>query len=501
MDTFTKEYLYFGTDPAYFAQAKGVFDYVKMDTAKYGEPLKKKPRTRRPMTEENKDLVMPGLPCPDMEIEHNPPEAVPPESEVPSEFKAPLIKVPEKSESIIITGVRSGVRSGLVHINGKWYRLKGCGNNDQGFPTRALNSNGVATGEQEIRGCAYDYTTAREIIWTNRITSVLEKKDANLKCANRSLPGWWKYTLDNAPFPSIPRCCGLFETYGDRRLCTHLLHGIEKLLPMLVPEDIFKSQLTKFTSLFDPSRLTGDESEPIMPTPVAALCELPRAKDATKVPLEVPSLLSECLPFPENFSVDARWKPVWDQFANDLLNACKSSSSANIPLAYIYDRLGAEVGAILRIMHDNKISWGTFRDDLATHCNAHGNNVVVFPPAQPGKDNAWWLGPLDFDMTFSRCEHWDEKSFETEIVPVEFSSMKMTIGGDSEANSGVSEGATTIPGPLSVLVSTLRDSAVNGLVRGYEDSEKAHVERDQNDIEKAKAIMGLALILTADVIS
>lgn len=500
MNTFTKECLYFGTDPAYFAKAHGKFDYVNLDTVEYGEPLKKKPATRRLMAEENKDLVMPSIPCSDLKIEHYGPETLPPDTEVPSQLKSPLIKVPEDSKEIAFTGVRSGVRSGLIPIDGKWYRLKGCGNNDQGFPTRDIVSSGKPTGEKEIRGCAYDYTTSREIIWTDKITTALAEKDANLKCANRSVPGWWVYSIPDAPFPSIPRCCGVFETYGDRRLCTHLLHGLEKLLPVLFPGDTFKKQEASIMPLFDGSRVTGDQNDPITATHIALLCELP-CVNAAKAPLEVPSLLSTGIPFPENYSIDSRWKPLWNQFSDDLVRACKSSSSAKIPLGYIYDRLGAEAGAILRILHDKKISWGTFRDDLATHCNAHGNNVVVLPPAKDGEDNAWWIAPLDFDMSFAKSEHWDKESFESEIVPLEISSMKFTIGGDSESNSGVSEGALALPAPLSVLVCALRDTAVSGFTRGYEGSEKLNIECSPSDIEKAKGIIGLALIITANIIS
>lgn len=501
MDTFTKECLYFGTDLAYFAQASGKFDYVKLDSAKYGEPLKKKPNSRRTMTEENKDLVMPGLPCSDISIEHYNSEKLPSETELPTQFKTPLIKVPSTNDNIFITGVRSGVRSGLVFIDGKWYRFKGCGNNDQGFPTRAIVSNGVITKEQEIRGCAYDYTTSREIIWTDKITTLLKSKNTNLKCGNRSLPGWWEYSIPDAPFPTIPRCSGLFETFGDRRLCSHLLHGLEKLILILLPENIFKNQLISYLSLFNNFRHTDNENAPISSTSIALICDLP-CVNAVNVPLDISSILKSGIPFPENLSIDSRWKPLWTQFANDLINAYKVSSSTNVPIAYIYDRLGAEVGSILRILHDNKISWGTFRDDLATHCNAHGNNVVILPPqADFGKDNEWWVAPLDFDMSFSKCEHWDPESFESEIVNYEISSMKMTIAGDSEMNSGVSEGALDINGPLSVLVTALRDTAVSGFMRGYEDFEKVHMECSPSDIEKAKAIIGLALIISANVIS
>jgi len=40
---------------------------------------------------------------------------------------------------------------------------------------------------------------------------------------------------------------------------------------------------------------------------------------------------------------------------------------------------GKECGEVQRVMVDNEISWGTYEDLLAFHCNAHPNNMVLLP--------------------------------------------------------------------------------------------------------------------------
>ena len=86
---------------------------------------------------------------------------------LPEVIQRPLIKCPENystiSESLCV-GIASGRRSALIKLaNGKWYRLKGCGNDCEGFPVR-LTSSPVTTGSvvsscwQDIRGCAFPHT-------------------------------------------------------------------------------------------------------------------------------------------------------------------------------------------------------------------------------------------------------------------------------------------------------------------------------------------------------
>ncbi len=61
----------------------------------------------------------------------------------PAELARPVVKGPLSDETNGLCAVParpSGVRSALAFCasTGKWYRLKGCGNNDQGFTTRVV---------------------------------------------------------------------------------------------------------------------------------------------------------------------------------------------------------------------------------------------------------------------------------------------------------------------------------------------------------------------------
>jgi len=86
-------------------------------------------------------------------------------SEWPEEIlnivKEPMIKVSEqtaKDQGEKATGLASGIRSALVsvEIEGEevLLRLKGCGNNDQGFL--------MPGGHKEIRGCQFESSAFRE---------------------------------------------------------------------------------------------------------------------------------------------------------------------------------------------------------------------------------------------------------------------------------------------------------------------------------------------------
>jgi hypothetical protein len=88
-------------------------------------------------------------------------------------------------------------------------------------------------------------------------------------------------------------------------------------------------------------------------------------------------------------------------------------------------------------MHYHRISWGTYTDELGTHCNAHPNNLVI---KLSSLSSPFLLAPLDFDMSFIESSYlpnqMNNQSFN-EIIQLELSGFQLTLGGDSQANSGV----------------------------------------------------------------
>ena len=62
------------------------------------------------------------------------------------------------------------------------------------------------------------------------ISDVLSK--LNIPVGNRPI-GLWRYQLPGEPLPRLEKYCGLFETLGERRVGSHLIPGLESLLPHL----------------------------------------------------------------------------------------------------------------------------------------------------------------------------------------------------------------------------------------------------------------------------
>ena len=83
---------------------------------------------------------------------------------------------------------------------------------------------------------------------------------------------------------------------------------------------------------------------------------------------------------------------------------------ANLALGYLYARIGHDCGAVLRGLHREQVSWGTYQDGMCLdgktvgnlgqyHCNAHSNNFVLRSPKAGGEP---LVGFLDLDMAFDQ---------------------------------------------------------------------------------------------------
>ena len=146
----------------------------------------------------------------------------------------PLLKVSRTGEDAkapsAVRGVASGIRSALVKARGRWFRLKGCGNRDEGFLVEVKGDK----GEQTLRGCCFKHTADTELRMTQLACEVLAA--ASLDCANHPL-GCYCYTPQPSwPLQKISRYCAVFETCSNARLGDHLLGGLLKLLPHILPD-------------------------------------------------------------------------------------------------------------------------------------------------------------------------------------------------------------------------------------------------------------------------
>ena len=59
-------------------------------------------------------------------------------------------------------------------------------------------------------------------------------KEYDIPIGNRPI-GLWRYQLNGEPLPRLAKYCGLFETLGEKRVGSHLIPGLESLLPLLFP--------------------------------------------------------------------------------------------------------------------------------------------------------------------------------------------------------------------------------------------------------------------------
>jgi hypothetical protein len=145
----------------------------------------------------------------------------------------------------------SGKRSAIIFTENKnnnnnnsqiSIRLKGCGNNFEGFPLEGEKNH------KEIRGCQFKNTCLREQLISKKINEILQKK--NFFCGNYPI-GFYIYdsnfnqklneekgiSLKNEA-NLIEKYCGIFYTIGEKRLGSNFFKGFNYLLEKLFLNDI-----------------------------------------------------------------------------------------------------------------------------------------------------------------------------------------------------------------------------------------------------------------------
>lgn len=427
--------------------------------------------------------VVPAMPCVDVIIQ--PGASL--EGTLPALFHTPLFKQADGP----IPGFASGTRSGLIRTSeGVWVRLKGCGNNYEGFPSRPFSEE--KKDLITVRGCSFEHCAHRELF----ISHVLEgaMKGEGFIVANESL-GWFEYAVPQDPYPKIKKCCSLFKAHGEKRLGDHLLVGVELMMLDMISEEVAE----QVAQLFPADRKESGSSS-VSPTWMQYFCEPPAFVDAVnwKIKLQEVSLLA-----PSSLSA---WSDVWSAAASTLNRYIQQqqqqdqkkakeetegeegkstlSNDANL-LAYTVWRLGRDAGAILRLIHAANLSWGTYQDAIGGHCNAHANNFVILPPSEQ-KATGHLLAPLDFDMAFDRdsflalhqpkaqtqpgaataaAASSASSSLWRETLLTELANCRGSLAGDGMCNTGVTAVAET-PAKYEPMKWALRDT----LAMAFEDS-------------------------------
>eukprot|EP00945_MAST-04E_sp_MAST-4E-sp1_P002647 g2647.t1 len=487
--SFGSDEIFFGSEPIYFKRVQGYGVVVEPSSCSVSKSSSESTRERfYPIPARIGDgtlpAIVPCIPRLDIEVPGKPsPAAWASKSPLPFE---PWIKVTrgdeDSSNHVALKAYASGVRSGLVKSRrGVWYRLKGCGNHDQGFvvqPTRVkvYDDDGRAGSLRtyyQVRGCAFVHTA----ICDNYVSAQLNAKANLVPCANRPIGHWIYQGTTEMP---ITKCdaekgkdpfqtaCIVQQTYGDRRLYTHLLSGLLLLMDHLI--DPIDARVNDFLALFPDKRPTeiakGSSQKPgvsplTLPVDTSHFVDdqtmyesyLFQTNNAEQVGNGVhgftwqvprnPQTLARCLDFdfeehsPEALpcqwvldkrgkedccEMDPRWYTAWTSSCeklDQLLGQVRKKGKMSV-LPYLFSRLGYECGIFLNMLHaDCNTSWGTFQDSMCHesewHCNAHANNMVVLSPDvvrqdagtrnEHGRRDKSFLGFLDLDMAF------DEQAF------------------------------------------------------------------------------------------
>ncbi|GBG29102.1 Adenylyltransferase and sulfurtransferase MOCS3 [Hondaea fermentalgiana] len=406
-----------------------------------------------------------------------------------------LIKCTEQEAATEPSSLRcsaSGVRSAVVYLNGRAYRLKGCGNNEEGFVVEARGDN----GEEMVRGCLFSRTSSTEMHMSERVREVLAP--VGLRAGNTPV---CFYQYETPHLPAEATCfCNVYETLGDRRLGDHLLAGLELLMPSICVVDTDKSKSSSKSKNKNKSADTaravlqearGMEGDEVWDTATMAECGMPvhdmRDLFAIDLVAPAPDALDHVL-----------WAPTVDALEEALSKA--SGPSVLLQLAYV---LGWQCGVTCSALQAAEISWGTYPDETGVHCNAHANNMVVLD-AFVEQDEI--LAPVDFDMAFMR------DAFDPEILDQAHQTIFPREWDDLVAmeqhftSTGVSNTAAQAfaDSPLLALIrAAFRDTIVSGFDAALASDQPAHAAEcgfaDTPSAEAARALIVLSLLLTKDV--
>eukprot|EP01063_Lacrimia_lanifica_P011210 TRINITY_DN18017_c0_g1_i1.p1 TRINITY_DN18017_c0_g1~~TRINITY_DN18017_c0_g1_i1.p1 ORF type:complete len:890 (+),score=247.41 TRINITY_DN18017_c0_g1_i1:50-2719(+) len=424
--------LFFGSAPAYFIPVLGA---VAAAPAVIPDPA---PPARQTLPE---GVVVPETPAVPLAVADPTPAAS--GTTAPALFVTPVLKTnPAASKELPTAGgwapcagaahtptvvLTSGKRSALLQYKAPggrecWVRLKGCGNGeDGGFTLEPLGDN----GEMTPRGCGFRDSVLLELEMCRRVA-----EKTGLEVANTPM-GYFEYALPGDATPGIGKYCGVFETVGDKRAGDHLIAGMVELAALMLPA----SEPAAAEQGLRAARGLGADDD-CLPTDIAAACEMP-VGDCSRTALhEIPPP-----PRPD----DPCWNNAVERLHRRLLRAKRGTATPSI-LLHLARRIGWECGYALKALQDARISWGTFKDALGTHCNAHVNNFVVRP--SPGEH---LFAVLDFDMAFDEELHrtpsagGDLGSLDDIFKFERAAGMRQVLAGSDFASTGVAGKAELDP--------------------------------------------------------
>ena len=565
MEANYEEDLYFGDKYGYLYPCTGIFrsykkEYIQQDdlnkesiaeTLKYSEDLSY-------IKTEYKDYYVPVVPEPNIHFKNE--NLKDDENEKnDSILSQPLIKAKEIKDYPGLKCIISGHRSALVKDpkSGIYYRLKGCGNDELGFNIQKVQ---LFIVEIVTRGSQYDSTCFRELFYSEKADESLKKY--NIRCANLPV-GFWKYGKDlqilpkekvkkedlpnlENQVPEIDKYCGIFKTLGDKRLRTHLLCGLEKIMETIsklcVNKQLINEELlNEIKKIFPATRLpdkietfktikffgpinTSFEEWVKNPVYEKRHYDAIISCDQLKKEIEENKNLKIFIEQTENYdeicnllseNLSEKHKLMAKNIIENMKKEQKNGKKFFSTLLNIYIRIGYEVGRIKRCFQDENINWGSYIDRGASyHCNAHSNNLVVLPQ---GNDSL--LSPLDLDLAFGKdkmiiinkdCPTYGQHdlSYWDNYINAEFVDLSLNLCGAEDYNFEFEKNKNKNPDSLEVKVrDTIRyllcDCMLENYMKGYDklDSKDVISEKELKENNLFHNIIRLALVVTAEDIA
>ena len=561
-----EEDLYFGDKYAYLYPCTGIFrsykkEYIHQDeinkesieeTLKYSDDLSY-------IKPEYKDVYVPVVPETSIHFKNE--NLKDDESEkIDSILSQPLIKAKEIKDYPCYKCIVSGHRSAVIKDpkTGVYYRLKGCGNDELGFNIK--KTEGVMV-EIVTRGSQYDSTCFRELYYSEKADENLKK--LNFRCANYPV-GFWKYGKDlhilpkeniknedlpilENQIPEVDKYCGIFRTLGDKRLRTHLLCGLEKLLEIISTICISKKLINEeimneIKKIYPQSRLPNEFETyktikffgPDPNIPYEEWCKKPVyekkhydaiisceiLKKEIKENKNLKIFLDECENYDEIYNLlfaklSEKHKTMAKNIIEKMKNDQKNGKKFFETLLNIYVRIGYEVGKIKRCFQDANINWGSYVDrGCSYHCNAHSNNLVVLP-----QGNETLLSPLDLDLAFGKdkmivinkeCPTFGQHdlSYWDNYINAEFVDLSLNLCGAEDYNFDFDKNKNKNPDSFeikfrNVIKYLLCDCMLENYMKGF-DSIPSHDVINEKELKEDNFlhnIIRLALISTAEDIA
>ena len=561
-----EEDLYFGDKYGYLYPCTGIFrsykkEYIHQDdinkesvaeALKYSDDLSY-------IKPEYKDAYVPVVPETNIHFKNE--NLKDDENEkIDSILSQPLIKAKEIKDYPYYKCIISGHRSAVIKDpkTGVYYRLKGCGNDELGFNIK--KTEGVMV-EIVTRGSQYDSTCFRELFYSEKADENLKK--LNFRCANYPI-GFWKYgkdlhilpkeniKIEDLPklenqIPEVDKYCGIFRTLGDKRLRTHLLCGLEKILEVistictskqLINEEIMNEikkiypqnrlpnefETYKTIKFFGPDpKISYEEwyKKPVYEKKhydSIISCEILKKEIKENKNLKI--FIDTCENYDELYTLlseklsekhKTMAKNIIDKMKNDQKNGKKFFET----LLNIYIRIGYEVGKIKRCFQDANINWGSYVDRGASyHCNAHSNNLVVLP-----QGNETLLSPLDLDLAFGKdkmivinkeCPTFGQHdlSYWDNYLNAEFVDLSLNLCGAEDYNFDFDKNKNKNPDSFEIKVRNvikylLCDCMLENYMKGFDSIPSPDVinEKELKEDNFLHNIIKLALIATAEDIA